>query len=73
MKPLSIVFVLSVAACGFRVNTISADRDSIVLQSSAGNPGSTAQAHCAKFGRNARLQGTDPGNSTIFYFACLDQ
>ncbi len=71
MKFLGVVFVLLVAACGFRVNTISADPDVIVLKTSGGNPGPTAQAHCAKYGRTARLQGTDPANSSIYYFACL--
>ena len=67
------ILTASLAGCGYRVDTISADRDTIVLKSSIRNPGPTAQAHCAQYGRTARLQNTGPEKPSLYYFVCLDQ
>ena len=72
MKLLVVVLVLLTTACGFKVNTLSAGRDSIALKTSAGDPGPVARSHCAQYGRTSRLQGTDPSNATIYYFACVE-
>lgn len=68
-----LILAVGLASCGYRINTISADRDVIVLKSSIRNPGPVAQAHCAQYGRTARLQTTDQAKPSIYYFVCLDR
>jgi hypothetical protein len=69
---LSITFC--VAACA-QNHVLSANQDSIAIKSNA-NPGPTAAAHCAKYGKNTTLTGTSQTGvwtEQIYNFACTSR
>ena len=70
-KALTIAGVIClVAGCGLAGETVTANRDEItisVARVGQGNAGRTARDHCAQYGRDASLVGTDGG---VMRFRC---
>lgn len=72
LAALTIAFC--VAACA-RNDVLSANQDAIAIKSNS-NPGPTASAHCAKYGKNAMLTGTSQTGvwtEQVYTFACTNR
>lgn len=77
MTAISTLFLIALSGCGFAPpKIISGDDDSVAIETAGmerGNPGITANRHCASHGKKAvllRVQDFENSNMKVWYFSC---